>query len=273
MDALRLLGRGLRRGIAPVALVAIRGRRVLATAAVCLLLPGVAARHLAAVKAWSRSFVWLYEEPTTVDLLLKLPRIPLEERAKARLTEAEIDAIFAALDTGVFEHARDAAMLAVYLSTGLRFKAVLEMGDDLDGVSGEFAVVEKGAKHRPVRMSPRALKLTRRYRTLRPGTGSGRLWMTALGALLTYWGGQSVFRRVRWRSGVTRLHAHLCRHTFGQVALAMSRKAAFATHSPRAKSTPPARRLAGRQGCTPTGRAASAAGAERGRRPGRPRVD
>src|SRR2546425_546404 len=36
------------------------------------------ASHLAVLKAFSRGFVWLYEELTTADLLLKLPRIPLE---------------------------------------------------------------------------------------------------------------------------------------------------------------------------------------------------
>ena len=36
---------------------------------------------------------------------------------------------------------------------------------------------------------------------------------------LGYWGGQSIFRRLRNRSGIGELHAHLLRHTFAQVAL------------------------------------------------------
>ena len=45
------------------------------------------------------------------------------------------------------------------------------------------------------------------------------LWLTEEGKLLTYWGGQSFIKRLKESSGVARFHAHLCRHTFGQVAL------------------------------------------------------
>ncbi len=35
----------------------------------------------------------------------------------------------------------------------------------------------------------------------------------------TYYGAQAIFRRIKARSGVQRVHAHLLRHTFAQVAL------------------------------------------------------
>jgi site-specific recombinase XerD len=71
---------------------------------------------------------------------------------------------------------------------------------------------------RTVRMSPRALKLVRAYLRTRPGRGTA-LWVTDRGEPLTYWGAQSIFRRLKRRTGITRLHAHLCCHTFGQTAL------------------------------------------------------
>ena len=45
------------------------------------------------------------------------------------------------------------------------------------------------------------------------------MWLTAEGGPVSYWGLQTVFRRLKERTGITELHAHLLRHTFAQVAL------------------------------------------------------
>jgi type 1 fimbriae regulatory protein FimB len=69
-------------------------------------------------------------------------------------------------------------------------------------------------------MSATALKAVRRWlRARRDDTGCGAVWTTDVGEALTFWAVQAIFRRVRERSGVKRLHAHLLRHTFGQVAI------------------------------------------------------
>jgi site-specific recombinase XerD len=135
------------------------------------------------------------------------------------LSDDEREKLFGCFDAATLENTRDEALVAVFLSTGLRFPAVLNMPDDLDRVTGEFHVVEKGGKVLPVRMSPAALKLVKAYLRVRPRTESGRLWLTEAGEPLSYWGGQSVFQRIKKRSGVTRMHAHLLRHTFAQGAL------------------------------------------------------
>jgi site-specific recombinase XerD len=44
---------------------------------------------------------------------------------------------------------------------------------------------------------------------------------------LTYWGGQSIMRRLRARSGIARLHWHLFRHGFAQTALVKGAPAAL----------------------------------------------
>jgi site-specific recombinase XerD len=78
----------------------------------------------------------------------------------------------------------------------------------------------KGGRERIVRISPRALKLLREYLKHRPTRGtSDRVWLRDDAEPLGYWGGQSIFRRLRNRSGIGELHAHLLRHTFAQVAL------------------------------------------------------
>ncbi len=136
------------------------------------------------------------------------------------LSEAERDRVIGCFDRGTFEDTRNNAMLGTYMATGLRFREVLDLDlSRLDRVSGEVQVRVKGGRERIVRLSPKALKLVKDYLKVRSGRESGKLWLTAEGEPLSYWGGQSVFRRLKGRSGVTKLHAHLLRHTFAQVAL------------------------------------------------------
>jgi integrase/recombinase XerC/integrase/recombinase XerD len=181
---------------------------------------GIAGR-LAALKVFTRKYLWLHLELTTCELLAKVPRISTSEiPPKEGLTDDEREAILSAFDRGTYEDTRNQALIAVYLSTGLRFNEVLQMGTDYDKLTGEFTVTSKGGKARPVRMSAAALKLVRRYHGIRPASGSRRLRLTEQGQPISYWGGQSIFKRIKERTGVTRLHAHLLRHTFAQGALA-----------------------------------------------------
>lgn len=181
---------------------------------------GIASR-LSSLKVFTRKYVWQFLELTVVDLLAKVPRVAVPERPLPALTDEERSAVMEVFDRGTYEDVRNRAMLAVFVATGLRFREVLEMSlSGLDRVSGEFTVRAKGGRLRPVRLSPRALKLVKEYLRLRPsGSLSDRLWVRETGEPLGYWGAQSVFRRARERSGVCRLHAHLLRHSFAQHAL------------------------------------------------------
>ena len=124
-------------------------------------------------------------------------------------------------DRGTFNDVRDRALLKVFLATGLRFRSVVEemTVSGFDRVTGEFAVAVKGGRVQLCKLSPGALKDVRRYLAVRREVATDRLWVTDRGEPLTYWGAQSVFRRIKHRSGVKRLHAHLCRHTVAQNAL------------------------------------------------------
>lgn len=179
------------------------------------------ATSLIALKAFTNRYIRHHLELTTDDLLRKVSRIKRPERPKEMLTEAEIDAVLTSLDRGNFNDVRDRAMLKVFLSTGLRFRSVVEemTVSGLDRVSGDFAVNTKGNRVQLCKLSPGALKEVRRYLAMRGSPTTDRLWVTDEGKPLTYWGAQSLFRRLKERSGVKRLHAHLCRHTVAQNAL------------------------------------------------------
>lgn len=182
---------------------------------------GIASR-LGALKSFSRAYLWLEAEYTIADLLAKVKRPKPEETAKPMLDEAERGAIFDAFARhGGYEDTRNAAFVAVQLATGLRYKAVLELTlDRLDASTGAVTVTEKGGAVCPAQISPGAMKLVRRWlRTRRAADGVTAVWTTDAGQPLSYWGGRSWFQRLKKRSGVQRLHPHLLRHTFGQVAI------------------------------------------------------
>lgn len=181
---------------------------------------GIASR-LSALKVFSRKYLYQHLELTTSDLLRKVPRIIPPERPIPALSEGERERLLACFDKDTYEDIRNRALIATYLATGLRFREVLELDlSRFDRLSGEVQVRVKGGRERIVRIGPRALKLIREYLKRRPTRGtSDRVWLREDGEPLGYWGGQSIFRRLRERSGVNDLHAHLLRHTFAQVAL------------------------------------------------------
>lgn len=177
--------------------------------------------RLAALKTLCRAYLYLEAEYTTCDLLEKVRRPQAPEVAKVGLDSGEREAIFDVLRGGTYADLRNDAFIKALLSTGARFRAILELGlPQLDRSSGTATVIEKGGVERPLAFSPVAMKAIRHWlRVRRADEGVTALWTTEEGRPLTYWGGQSVFRRLKARSGVTRLHPHLLRHTFGQHAI------------------------------------------------------
>jgi len=181
---------------------------------------GIASR-LASLKAFTRSYLWREAEVTTYDVLEKVQRPKAPEVAKPMLDEAERAAIFDAFADGGYEDTRNDALVAVLLASFLRLGAVLSVTvEDVGRAGGQFVVVEKGGAEKPVQLGPQALKKVRRWlRVRRAAEGVDALWTTAAGTPLTVNGAQAFFTRLKKRSGVGRVHAHLFRHTAGQGAL------------------------------------------------------
>lgn len=179
---------------------------------------GIASR-LAALKVFTNRYIHKHLELTTVDLLRKVPRITPPEKPFQAITEADQEKLLGAYDRGTFEDIRNRAMMAVYLATGLRFSEVLNIRlDRFDRISGEIWVTGKGNRERGVRLSPNAMREVKTYLRKRP-EGGEYLFVTEEGGHLSFWGGQSVFRELKKRSGLTHVHAHLLRHNFAQKAL------------------------------------------------------
>src|SRR5439155_541888 len=105
---------------------------------------GIASR-LAAVKVFTRKYLWLELEVTTVDLLARVKRLAVEPTTKEMLTEDERGKLLDVFSDHWYEDVRNHAFIAVFLATGLRFQEVLGMtAAGLDRITGEFRVVAKG---------------------------------------------------------------------------------------------------------------------------------
>jgi site-specific recombinase XerD len=105
------------------------------------------ATHLIALKVFTSKYVCKELELTTVDLLRKVSRITPPERPAQVLTEAEREQLLACFDLPTYGDARNRALVAVYMATGLRFRSVLEMSkDDIDVIRGDVTVITKGGR-------------------------------------------------------------------------------------------------------------------------------
>lgn len=164
---------------------------------------GIASR-LSALKVFSKRFIYEHLELTTVNLLRKVPRITPPERPFPALSEGEQRRLLEAFDRGTYEDLRNRALVAVLFATGLRLGEALSITlENFDRVSGEIVVRGKGNRERLVRLSPGAMREVKACLKRRPEVECSNLWLTETGKPLGFWGAQSVFRRLKERSGIT----------------------------------------------------------------------
>lgn len=168
--------------------------------------------HVRALRAF---FNWCYKEKYTEEKLLdnlKPPRPDYKEIVP--LTDAEI----ARLIILTKREPRTLAILTTMLDTGLRITEMAEATlDGLDLESGMLKVMGKGRKERIVMIGTQTRQHLVRY--LRSVAhirkrANNRIIISNRGGPLTKNGLGLVFIRLAKRSGITRLHAHLLRHTF-----------------------------------------------------------
>ncbi len=171
------------------------------------LAPATLNQHARALRAFAR---WLWDEGFTAEHRLdrlKLPKVPQTEIEP--LTAAEVERLLAVFDPRKVYDRRTAAIVGLLVDTGMRTGelAALRQGD-VNLHIGELRVVVAGR---------RALSLLRRYLHHRPpglGRASDRLFVTASGRALDPGQIGHIVQRLRRRSGIPRLYAHLLRHTF-----------------------------------------------------------
>jgi len=182
-----------------------------------LISPRTVQCHVRALKAFSS---WLYADCYTIDNRLKNLKIPKALVLVVEpLTPEEIKKVTASIDKKSPTGTRNYAIFATLLDTGLRASEAAGITlPNLNLADGFVKVMGKGSKERIVPIGKYIqMTLWSYIDKVRPEPVSpecNNLFLTQGGKPITVNTVKLVFSRLAKSSGVERLHAHLCRHTF-----------------------------------------------------------
>ena len=175
--------------------------------------------HVRVLKAFSS---WLYGEGYTDTNRLTNLRLP---KALIKIMEPlswdEVEAIMNNIDIRWYVGQRNRVMLVTLLDTGLRASELAGITlSDLDLRDGYIRVTGKGGRERVVPIGEYVQNELLHYiEKVRPQANGGgcnnNLFLSRDGKAMTRNSIKLTFSKLARTSGVHRLHAHLCRHTFG----------------------------------------------------------
>jgi len=176
-------------------------------------------------------FRWLADEgEVAVSPFVKMrpPRIP--EASAPVLTDAQVKALVGVTTGRTFEAKRDAAIIRIFLDTGLRLTELANLRYDPRAEAGDvdldfrrLRVLGKGRRERLVAISARTVAALDRYLRARARHRSAScpyLWLGRKGRFTASGIGQMVRDRGRGAGLGDVVHPHLLRHTFAHRQLA-----------------------------------------------------
>lgn len=172
--------------------------------------------------------LWLDKEGYTVEPLAKaidMPKVPRYQDVTIDvLTDDEISHLLSMLDPATDIGSRERAMVCLMLESGLRLAEVAGLKvDDVHLKDIYIRVRGKGGKENYVPLGPTTHKALTRYLTVFrvPASANEKaLFLNIFGEPLKYESIKTIFDRLAVKSGITRLHPHLLRHTAATKMLA-----------------------------------------------------
>ncbi|MCX6144314.1 MAG: tyrosine recombinase XerC [Ignavibacteriales bacterium] len=191
-----------------------------------LLDEGLTKRSIARKIASLRSFFRYAKRHkiVTTNPTLTLISPKLEKRLPSFLDESAIDRLFDAIDSSTPVGRRDAAILELFYSTGMRLNELIQLNvDDVDFSQGVVKVTGKGSKQRILPVGRRALQAIRAYEADRrrnvlvqkQGNNQPALFVTPKGVRFYP---EAVIRMVKNHIGkvseLEKSSPHVLRHTF-----------------------------------------------------------
>ena len=170
--------------------------------------------YIRAVRAF---LTWCYcEEIIQTDLSKKF-RLPKAKRKTIDvLTDDEVHRLFGCFNLRYTIPLRNACICTLMLDCGLRLHEVVTLSVDRLHIADGYAIVDgKGNKQRIVPLGYYTRKLLLRYLARRPvSVQHTAVFLQRDLSPVTDNTVQLLFRRLKRRSGIPRLRAHLLRHTF-----------------------------------------------------------
>ncbi|MFC1946688.1 tyrosine-type recombinase/integrase [Chloroflexota bacterium] len=173
--------------------------------------------HVRTLKAFS---TWSFNEGYIQKNVLKTLKLPKPDQLIiVPLTFEEKTHIFKAINQNTYAGRRARAFIEVLLDTGVRVSGIIGANvQDLNVKEGCLKIMGKGRKERFVPIGIQTLATLVDYITHdRPKYAKPdctALFITVKGEPLSENAVKLMFTRLAKKSGIRRLHAHLCRHTF-----------------------------------------------------------
>jgi len=173
--------------------------------------------HVRVLKAFS---TWLYSEGYTPENRLQNLKLPkAASKVMEPLTPQEIKKVVSSINRNLYSGERNHAVLVTLLDSGLRASEAAGITlDNLNLKDGYIKITGKGDKERIVPIGKFVqMELLHYIERVRPqpyGSDCDKLFLSRGGKPITVNTVKLVFSRLAKSSGVNRLHAHLCRHTF-----------------------------------------------------------
>ena len=177
------------------------------------------ARKLACLRSF---FLWLRATGVlAVDPAANIVSPALDKRLPRYLDEQSVTRLMEQPDRGTPEGVRDAAILELLYSTGMRLGEMLALrGGDIDFANGTVKVTGKGSKQRIIPFGRKARAALRAYLGVRPALAAGRaapenLFLTVRGNPMNPKGVNLLMNRYIARvSDIEKKSPHVLRHTF-----------------------------------------------------------
>ncbi len=169
-------------------------------------------------RALQQWFAWMAEEgeiPADPMARMRPPMVP--EQPVPVLGDDEVKALLAACEGKEFADRRDAAVVYLFLDTGVRLAELTGVTlEDVDLSGRTMTVMGKGRRARTVAFGARTARAVDRYvraRARHKRAELPALWLAERGGAMTTSGVGQVVRRRGEAAGIKGLHPHQLRHT------------------------------------------------------------
>lgn len=165
-----------------------------------------------------RSFLtWCYQQeyiPVNLSEKFRLPKA--QRKAIDVLTDSEVRRFLLCFNLRYLVHLRNYCMCSLMLDSGLRLHEVVTLTIEHTHLPEGYIIVDgKGNKQRVVPLGMNTRKFLFRYLSRRPGcAATDRVFLMSNLEPVTDGTLRQMFRKLKQRSGIPRLRAHLLRHTF-----------------------------------------------------------
>jgi len=159
---------------------------------------------------------WCYnEEYIKVNILEKYKLPKASKKVKNILTENEIELLFSSFNQNDFIQYRNYCICLLMLDSGLRMNEVTTLKISNSHINENYIIVDgKGNKQRAVPLGINTKNALLKYISIRNPVNHDNLFLDIHNKPINNYTIKNMIRKLKIKTGIKRIHAHLLRHTF-----------------------------------------------------------